>query len=77
MAIIYDKLVQLLDENGYNAYKIKKENLIGQATYRAIKTGSGGLDHRSIDKLCKRFKCQPGDLMEYVEDPIDEEAASE
>ncbi len=68
MAIVYDKLLNLLQEKGYNAYKIKKEGLIGQATYYAIKNGTGGLDYRSINKLCKTFHCQPGDLMEYVED---------
>ncbi len=73
MAIHYDKLLALLQERGYNAYRIKKEGLIGQATYYAIKNGTGGLDYRSIDRLCKALECQPGDLMEYVPDPIEEE----
>ena len=69
MAIVYDKLLSLLQEKEYNAYRIKKEHLIGQATLYAIKNGTGGLDHRSINRLCKALHCQPGDLMEYVEDP--------
>jgi len=73
MAIIYDKLLALLQEKGFNAYRIKKEKLIGQATYYAIKNGTGGLDHRSIDRLCKALECQPGDLMEYVPDSNEEE----
>ena len=76
MAIIYDKLLALLQEKEYNSYRLKKEKLIGQATYYAIKNGTGGLDHRSIDRLCKALQCQPGDLMEYVDDPT-EEAASD
>ena len=71
MAITYDKLLKLLQEKGYNAYRIKKEGLIGQATYYAIKNGTGGLDYRSIDRLCKALRCQPGDLMEYVDDVVD------
>jgi len=73
MAIIYSKLLKLLEEQGYNSYRIKKEQLIGQATYYALKNGKGGLDHRSINNLCAKLNCQPGDLMEYVPDPVVED----
>lgn len=66
--IIYDKLFKLLEENNVNTYTLKKEGIIGQGSYYAIKNGTGGLDHRSINKLCKYLNCQPGDLMEYVPD---------
>ena len=68
MPIKYDKLLALLTEKGYTSYRIRKENIIGQGTLTAIKNGTGGLDHRSIAKLCHILQCQPGDLMEYVED---------
>ena len=68
MAIVYDKLFSLLKERGYTTYKIRKEGLIGNATYTSIKNGTGGLDSRTIDKLCRVLDCQPGDLMEYVKD---------
>ena len=68
MPIKYDKLLALLTEKGYTSYRIRKENIIGQGTLTAIKNGTGGLDHRSIAKLCHILECQPGDLMEYVED---------
>lgn len=68
MPIKYDKLLALLAEKGYTSYRIKKENIIGQGTLTAIKNGTGGLDHRSIAKLCRVLDCQPGDLMEYVKD---------
>lgn len=66
--IVYGKLLQLMEERGINSYTLKKEGIIGQGTYYAIKNGTGGLDHRSINKLCKYLNCQPGDLMEYVPD---------
>lgn len=79
MPIKYDKLLKLLADNGYTSYKIKKEKLIGQATFQAIKNGTGGLDAKSLAKLCAVFHCQPGDLMEYVEEesPDSEPDASE
>ena len=68
MAIVYDKLLALLKQKGYTSYRIRKENVIGQATLTKIKKGIGGLDHRSIDNLCRVLNCQPADLMEYVPD---------
>ena len=68
MSIKYDKLMNLLKEKGYTTYKIRKEKLIGQGTMTALKNGTGGLDSKTISKLCKVLKCQPGDIMEYVEE---------
>ena len=69
MPIKYDKLLKLLEEKGYTSYRIRKEKVLGQETLTAIKNGTGGLDHRSIARLCEVLHCQPGDLMEYQEEP--------
>lgn len=68
MAIRYDKLFALLDQKGWTTYKIRKEKLIGQSTLYKLKTGEGGIDSNVIDRLCRVLGCQPGDIMEYVED---------
>jgi putative transcriptional regulator len=68
MTIKYDKMWRLLEANGYNTTKIRKEHLLGEGTLTALRRGTGGIDHRTIKKLCKALHCQPGDLMEYVED---------
>lgn len=65
MAIVYDKLFNLLKEKGYTTYKIRKDKLIGQATLTAIKNGTGGLDAKTLNRLCDVLDCQPGDLMEF------------
>lgn len=67
MAIVYDKLIEQMKKAGLNSYQIKKNNIIGQATYKKIMDG-GDIDTRTIDKLCKALNCQPGDILEYVED---------
>lgn len=41
---------------------------MGQGTLTALKNGTGGLDSKTIAKLCKVLNCQPGDLMEYIPD---------
>lgn len=68
MAISYQKLFQLLKEKGWTTYKIRKEKLIGQGTLTALKKGTGGLDSKTISRLCEVLDCQPGDIMEYLPD---------
>lgn len=68
MPITYDKLFDLLKEKGYTTYKIRQTKLIGQGTLTALKNGTGGLDAKTLGRLCKVLECQPGDLMEYVPD---------
>ena len=70
MAIVYDKLFALLNDKGITSYTLRKmkEPFISQATLTAIKSGKGGLDHRTINKVCMYFDCQPGDIMEYIPD---------
>ena len=58
----------LLKEKGYTTYRIRKEKLLGQGTLTALKNGTGGLDSKTISKLCEVLECQPGDIMEYVKD---------
>jgi putative transcriptional regulator len=68
MPIKYDKLLVRLRDNGYNTTRIRRENIIGQGTLTALKNGTGGLDAKTLARMCSLLKCQPGDLMEYVED---------
>ena len=75
MPIKYDKLLALLKEKGYNTTRIRRENIIGQGTLTAIKNGTGGLDSKTISKLCQILNCQPGDIMEYVPDEATTESA--
>lgn len=67
MAIIYRKMVDLLQQKGVTSYTLKKYNIVGQSAWQKIQN-NGNLDMRSIDALCKYLNCQPGDLLEYVPD---------
>ena len=68
MPIKYDKLFTLFKEKGINTTRIRRDNIIGQGTLTALKNGTGGLDSKTISKLCALLDCQPGDIMEYVPD---------
>lgn len=67
MPIKYNKLIALLKEKGYTTYRIRKEKIIGQATWSKIQN-NGDIDTRTIAKLCKLLDCQPGDILEYIPD---------
>lgn len=67
MAIKYTKLVEMLEKKGITSYTIRKNKIIGQATYKKIKE-NGDIDTRTISKLCQLLECQPGDILEYVPD---------
>ena len=70
MPIKYDKLLQLLKEKGYTTYKIRKDNIMSQSAWQKIRTNTGDIDTRTISKLCKILECQPGDIMEYVDEQV-------
>lgn len=71
MSIKYDKLFALLKEKGWNSTRIRNENLIGQGTLTNLRNGKGGLDHKTIDRICRVLDCQPGDIMEYVPENLE------
>lgn len=68
MPFRYDKLFALLKEKGITSYKIRKENIISQAALTKMKNGEGNIDTRTLERLCAVLGCQPGDIMEYVEE---------
>ena len=69
MPVVYTKLFELLKERGFSTYRVRKEKLISQGTLTALRNGTGGLEHKTIERLCQVLDCQPGDLMEYVREP--------
>lgn len=70
--ISYEKLVQELKKNNISQYKLKQEKILGSATITKIFKNNGlngeSIDIKVVDKLCKLLDCQPGDILERVED---------
>ncbi len=50
------------------------ENIgITNANLSNLKTGKAkAIRFSTLESLCKTLKCQPGDILEYVEDDIDQ-----
>ena len=58
-------VLEALKFAGYTTYKIRKENLFGQATLQQFRKGEI-VSWGNIEKLCKLLNCQPGDIVEYL-----------
>ena len=57
---------------GFTSYRLRNEKLMGESTRTKIRAG-GLPSWHELDVICKLLKCQPGDLVEYVEDSTVEE----
>ena len=56
-----------LKEKGYTTYRIRKERLLSESTVQKLRNRNP-VAWENLETLCKLLHCQPGDLMEYVED---------
>lgn len=68
MPIIYKKpILPELKAAGYSTARLRKEKIIGEATIQQLREGKL-VSWRLMEMICKILQCQPGDLLEYVED---------
>lgn len=68
MPMNYTKLFRLLESRGMTMYTLRRDKVVGTATLEKMRKGEGHIDTRSLENLCKYLGCQPGDIMEYVEE---------
>jgi DNA-binding Xre family transcriptional regulator len=67
MAFSYRPLFKLLVDRGMKKTDLLKQADLSSATLAKLSKGES-LSAESIEKLCRLFHCQPGDLVEYVFD---------
>ncbi len=67
MSISYHKLLKIFEEKNITSYVVKRDKIIGQASWKKIHEG-GHIDTRTINSLCQYLDCQPGDILEYIPD---------
>ena len=60
-------ILAALKEKGYSSTRIRKERIMGQATLTQLRRGDL-VSWMNIETICRLLKCQPGDLLEYVEE---------
>lgn len=60
-------ILSKLKEAGFSTYRIRKDKLLGEFTVQKLRSGEP-ISWESISIICRLLNCQPGDIMEYVED---------
>lgn len=69
MPIDYSRLHDILKKNETTLYKLSAEKVIGGKTREVLFGRSeGNISSRTVEALCKRLNCQPGDFMTYIPD---------
>lgn len=56
-----------LKVNGYSTYKIRKDKLFSESTVQKFRKNEY-VSLENISMACKLLKCQPGDILEYVDE---------
>lgn len=60
-------ILESLKNKGYTSYKIRKDKLIGEAQLQKIRSGEIA-SKETLNTICRLLDCQPGDILEYVEE---------
>lgn len=60
-------ILETLQNAGYNTNRIRKEKLIAEATLQNLRHNKP-VSWATLETICSLLHCQPGDLIEYVED---------
>lgn len=60
-------VLSALKDVGYSTYKLRRDKLLGESVIQQIRDGVP-ISWPNMGRLCHLLSCQPGDIMEYVED---------
>ena len=62
-------VVAALKDKGYTSYKIRQGKLLSESTIQKLRAGKG-VAWENIETICRLLECQPGDLLEYIKEPL-------
>lgn len=64
-------VIAKLKEAGYNTSTIRKERIMGEAMLQKLRSGQM-VSWATLETICSLLNCQPGDLIEFVEEPAED-----
>lgn len=72
MPIIYKfDVLQALKDQGYNTNRLRKEKLLAEGVIQSLREGKA-ISFVNVAKICELLNIQPGDLLEYVPDDLED-----
>ena len=60
-------ILKELKEKDYTSYRLRKDKLIGESQIQKIRKGEIA-SKETLNTICKLLQCQPGDILEYIEE---------
>ena len=60
-------IIQRLGEKGYNPRKIRNDRILAESTMTKLRRKQP-ISWENIDTICGLLQCQPGDLLEWIDD---------
>lgn len=68
MPIVYKiDIIKALKDKGYNTTRLRNEKIIGESYLTQIRKGEI-VSITCLEKICLLLNCQPGDIIEYIEE---------
>ena len=68
MALRYKvDVIAALKAAGFTSYRIRQEGIINQTALQKLREGRM-IAWEQLENICRLLKCQPGDLIEYIDD---------
>lgn len=68
MAIRYKvDVLEKLKDAGFSSYRIRKEGLVNQTALQKLREGRL-IAWEQLDNICRLLNCQPGDLVEFIDE---------
>lgn len=56
-----------LKNAGYTSTRLRRERIMAESTLQRIRSGNTSINLTSLEPVCQILRCQPGDLVEWVE----------
>lgn len=60
-------VMEALKNAGYSSTRLRNEKLLGESYMTQLRRGEM-VSWKTIETICRLLDCQPGDLIEYVEE---------
>ncbi len=64
-------VIKALKEKGITTYLMRKDKILSESTIQKLRQGIA-VSWDNLEILCKLLQCQPGDIIEFVSDEIEE-----
>ena len=60
-------VLETLKDAGWTSYRLRQEKVLGESMLQKIRDGRM-MSWEALDRVCRLLGCQPGDIIEYVDD---------